>query len=349
MSHRGRRLDARPGSGVRFLLRRRLIEILGNPTIDGFVGQIGVRIPADYEWPLMADAVEKLDFWLSERFLEGTSSLRDALQNATCCVLCPWRWSAAEIQRDVTPPEAAPHAFRRASSALPGPSAPARAHSSPGSHQLVAHNPQVTQRKQCLELLRVLLQFPVAHLHVPKLALEHPKRMFDLRPDTGLELLDLVDQGIDRVVLGQRPALAREHRDVPVHVWCGIRAFGRPLVVRGLWPRLQFGSFGTPLRSEPRKQRRRRGLAGRTLRVYRGAKRIAHAVARGGPIEQAQLVGRALRDGLGRQAFGRWQVPGTVSRGAQFLGQAVLGGRPHAIDFDFDFDATGWCFTRCRG
>ena len=66
-----------------------------------------------------------------------------------------------------------------------------QAHSSLRRQQLVAHHPQIGQRKQRLELQRVLLQTSVAHLRVSKLPLDHPKGMLHLGPDAGLDLLHL--------------------------------------------------------------------------------------------------------------------------------------------------------------
>lgn len=52
-----------------------------------------------------------------------------------------------------------------------------------------------------MQLRSVLLQSTVVHLDESDLALDHPERILDLGPDARLELLDLVDQGINRVVL----------------------------------------------------------------------------------------------------------------------------------------------------
>ena len=71
-----------------------------------------------------------------------------------------------------------------------------RAHSCPDVHQPTAHHSQVGQRKQRDELCRVFLESAVAHLHKPELALDHPKRMFCLGPNTRLELFGLVGQGV---------------------------------------------------------------------------------------------------------------------------------------------------------
>ena len=44
-------------------------------------------------------------------------------------------------------------------------------------HQTAPRHPQIGQRKQRVQLRSILLQPAVAHLDVPKLALDHPKRI----------------------------------------------------------------------------------------------------------------------------------------------------------------------------
>ena len=105
-------------------------------------------------------------------------------------------------------------------------------HSCLGSQQFAAHHPQIRQREQRNQVRNVLFQPSVAHLHVAELALDDPKRMLDLGPHARLELLDLVDQGVDLVVLVQRPALARAHGDAPAHARSGVRPFCCALVAR---------------------------------------------------------------------------------------------------------------------
>lgn len=97
----------------------------------------------------------------------------------------------------------------------------------------MAHHPQVGQRKQRLKLQRVLLQSSVAHLHISKLPLDHPKRVLHFRPDARLDLFHLVYERVDgAVVFVQRSALARAHRDVPRHALFGIRALVHALIAR---------------------------------------------------------------------------------------------------------------------
>jgi len=46
--------------------------------------------------------------------------------------------------------------------------------------QCLARHPQIRQREQRPQLHGVLVQPSVAHLHIPELALDHPKRVLDL-------------------------------------------------------------------------------------------------------------------------------------------------------------------------
>ena len=95
-----------------------------------------------------------------------------------------------------------------------------RAHSSPASLQnSFARQPQIDQRKEGGQVGCVLGQTLVAHLGESELALEHPKRMLDLRPDTRLGPLQRIDQTAARGILVQRSALAGHHRHVPVRLW----------------------------------------------------------------------------------------------------------------------------------
>ena len=61
-------------------------------------------------------------------------------------------------------------------------------------------HPQIAQRTQCDDVHRVLLVLSGAHLHVPKLLLEHSERMPYLGSDAGLGAFKLVDQRIYTVV-----------------------------------------------------------------------------------------------------------------------------------------------------
>lgn len=67
-----------------------------------------------------------------------------------------------------------------------------------------------------MQLRLVLGQPSVAHLYVPELALDHPKRVFDLGTDACLGLLKLVQYRVHRRARIQHLALARSHRHVPV-------------------------------------------------------------------------------------------------------------------------------------
>lgn len=78
--------------------------------------------------------------------------------------------------------------------------------------------PQIAQREERLQLRRILRQIPAAHLRETELALEHPKWMFDLRPDACLRALDLIEQSAVLPGLVQCPALARHHRHMPADV-----------------------------------------------------------------------------------------------------------------------------------
>lgn len=51
--------------------------------------------------------------------------------------------------------------------------------------------PQIAQREQRLQLRRILGQSPVAHFHMPKLALDHPKRVLHLGAHSRIQELAL--------------------------------------------------------------------------------------------------------------------------------------------------------------
>ena len=100
-----------------------------------------------------------------------------------------------------------------------GPSPMLQAHSCPQSLQnSFAHHPQVRQREHNQQLAGVLGQSPIPHLAMTKLALDHAKRVLDLGTDTGFELLQLLEQRVDRTALVHGFALARHHGDVPIHI-----------------------------------------------------------------------------------------------------------------------------------
>lgn len=66
-----------------------------------------------------------------------------------------------------------------------------RTHLSHPSRQRAPHHPQIAQREQRLQLRRVLGQSPVAHFHMPELALDHPKRVLHLGAHTRIQELAL--------------------------------------------------------------------------------------------------------------------------------------------------------------
>ena len=82
--------------------------------------------------------------------------------------------------------------------------------------QLATRHPKIREREQRFELSCVLRQAAIPNLHITKLPLDHAKRMLDLRPDTGLELFDLLKHRVEPVILVQRRTLARPHRDMPL-------------------------------------------------------------------------------------------------------------------------------------
>ena len=51
----------------------------------------------------------------------------------------------------------------------------------------------------------------LAHLHIPELLLEHPERMLHLGSDSGLDLLDLLQQRLHRVLFVQLLTLGVLH------------------------------------------------------------------------------------------------------------------------------------------
>ena len=78
-----------------------------------------------------------------------------------------------------------------------------------------SHHPQVAQRKQCCQLRRVFDQAPIPSLAIAKLAFDHPEGVFHFGPNAGLELLQLVYQGVYSFALLKSPALARHHDNLP--------------------------------------------------------------------------------------------------------------------------------------
>ena len=92
-----------------------------------------------------------------------------------------------------------------------------QAHSSRSLNNSFSHHPQVAQRKQRDQLRRVFDQSPIPSLAVAELALDHPEGVFHLGPNAGLDLFQLVDQGVYSFVLLQSPPLARHHGNLPVN------------------------------------------------------------------------------------------------------------------------------------
>src|SRR5512140_3427228 len=83
------------------------------------------------------------------------------------------------------------------------------------SEQLPTHHPDIGQRKQRVQLRRVLGQATVADFDVAELALDHPEGVLAAGAHLRLETLDPVPQPARRRIV-QRPALARPHRHVPL-------------------------------------------------------------------------------------------------------------------------------------
>lgn len=110
------------------------------------------------------------------------------------------------------------------------PVGPFLAHSCHAYHQFAPHHPQISQSKLRLDLGRVLLQSAISNLGVAKLALDHPDRTLRRRPNSGVDLLRLVNQRHQREAQVQYLAPAREHRNRPIHLRTGIWPFGHATV-----------------------------------------------------------------------------------------------------------------------
>jgi hypothetical protein len=80
-----------------------------------------------------------------------------------------------------------------------------------------SHHPHVAQRKQRDQLRRVFDQYPIPSFAIAELAFDQPVGVFRLSPNSGLDLLQLVDQDFYNFALLQSPALARHHGNLPVH------------------------------------------------------------------------------------------------------------------------------------
>jgi len=82
--------------------------------------------------------------------------------------------------------------------AIPRRFAKQQTHSCLLHHRALAHYPQVGERKQHQDLLRVLLQPTVARLDVADLPLDDPKRMLHFGADARLDFLKLLGQPVTR-------------------------------------------------------------------------------------------------------------------------------------------------------
>ena len=82
----------------------------------------------------------------------------------------------------------------------------------------LSYHPQVGQRKHHQQLAGVLGQAPLARPAMTELTLNHPKRMLHLGADASLELFKLIRQCVADSRFVQRLALARHHRNLPVHI-----------------------------------------------------------------------------------------------------------------------------------
>ena len=100
---------------------------------------------------------------------------------------------------------AGPHGLRRCHLE------PLQAHLCLQRHDPFPGHPQITLCKQHHEVIRVLLQAPVAQLDIAKLLLDHSVRMFHFRPHAGFDLLSLVQQHVLRLLEVQCLALARKY------------------------------------------------------------------------------------------------------------------------------------------
>lgn len=81
-----------------------------------------------------------------------------------------------------------------------------------------AHHPQIGERKQHQDLLRVLGQPTVARLDVAELPLDDPKRMLHFGADARLDLLDLLGQLVAQALAVEQAPLGGHHGHVPAHI-----------------------------------------------------------------------------------------------------------------------------------
>ena len=84
--------------------------------------------------------------------------------------------------------------------------------------EMSANHPQIAQRKQRLQSRSVLGQTTVPNLREAELTLDDSKRMLNLRPNSGFDSLCCVAQLPRGRFQVQRSALARHHRNVPIHL-----------------------------------------------------------------------------------------------------------------------------------
>lgn len=131
--------------------------------------------------------------------IEATTSTDNSLDNG----LSPRSSISTSVEFAHNPWRALSHCFRlrqlqRASGVSRGESAPRRAHwAAAGAFipeppaKCSPPHPQIARRRQRIQLHRVPGQSAVAHLHVPELALNDPKRVPHLCPYAGLHMLEL--------------------------------------------------------------------------------------------------------------------------------------------------------------
>ena len=92
-----------------------------------------------------------------------------------------------------------------------------QAHSHKCLNNSFSHHPQVAQRKQCFQLHRVFDQTPQPSLVITKLKFHHPEGVYHFSPNTGLNLVQLVDQGVYSFALLQSLALIRHYGNLPIN------------------------------------------------------------------------------------------------------------------------------------
>jgi len=91
------------------------------------------------------------------------------------------------------------------------------AYASPCTQEMSSRHPHIAQRKQHHQLRRIFGQPFEADLGEAELALDHAKRVLDLRANASFDLLGFVQQAAPRRLLVQRPSLASTHGDMPVN------------------------------------------------------------------------------------------------------------------------------------